>query len=135
MSLRLPLIPMMLALVGSLFASSSLFAFDSEDDLRLLEKARKSEASGSYSRAANFYAEYLRKNRDDLEARDSFNRISRIQQQQVRLQDEQYRKIVVALRPSQVIDLCIYIAEVLGANYVEADRARPEILFHHATLN
>ena len=133
MSLRLPLIPMMLALVGSLFASSSLFAFDSEDDLRLLEKARKSEASGSYSRAANFYAEYLRKNRDDLEARDSFNRMGRIQQQQVRLKDEQYRKIVVALRPSQVIDLCIYIAEVLGANYVEADRARPEILFHHAT--
>ena len=133
MSLRLPLIPMILALVVSLFASTSLFAFDSEEDLRLLEKARKSEASGSYSRAANFYAEYLRKNRDDLEVRDSFNRISRIQQQQVRLQDEQYRKIVVALRPSQVIDLCIYIAEVLGSNYVEADRARPEILFHHAT--
>ena len=133
MSLRLPLIPMMLALVGSVFVSSSLFAFDSEEDLRLLEKARKSEASGSYSRAANFYAEYLRKNRDDLEAKDSFNRMGRIQQQQVRLKDEQYRKIVVALRPSQVIDLCIYIAEVLGANYVEADRARPEILFHHAT--
>ena len=133
MNLRLPLIPMLLALVGSLFASSSLFAFDSEEDLRLLEKARKSEASGAYSRAANFYAEYLRKNRDDLEARDSFNRMGRIQQQQVRLKDEQYRKIVVALRPSQVIDLCIYIAEVLGANYVEADRARPEILFHHAT--
>ena len=133
MSLRLPLIPMILALVGSLFASTSLFAFDSEEDLRLLEKARKSEASGSYSRAANFYAEYLRKNRDDQEARDSFNRMGRIQQQQVRLKDEQYRKIVVALRPSQVIDLCIYIAEVLGANYVEADRARPEILFHHAT--
>ena len=133
MSLRLPLIPMMLALVGSLFASTSLFAFDSEEDLRLLEKARKSEASGAYSRAANFYAEYLRKNRDDMEARDSFNRMGRIQQQQVRLKDEQYRKIVVALRPSQVIDLCIYIAEVLGANYVEADRARPEILFHHAT--
>jgi carboxyl-terminal processing protease len=133
MNLRLPLIPMILALVGSLFASSSLFAFDSEEDLRLLEKARKSEASGAYSRAANFYAEYLRKNRDDLEARDSFNRMGRIQQQQVRLKDEQYRKIVVALRPSQVIDLCIYIAEVLGANYVEADRARPEILFHHAT--
>lgn len=133
MNLRLPLIPMLLALVGSLFASTSLFAFDSEEDLRLLEKARKSEASGAYSRAANFYAEYLRKNRDDLEARDSFNRMGRIQQQQVRLKDEQYRKIVVALRPSQVIDLCIYIAEVLGANYVEADRARPEILFHHAT--
>lgn len=133
MNLRLPLIPMILALVGSLFASTSLFAFDSEEDLRLLEKARKSEASGAYSRAANFYAEYLRKNRDDLEARDSFNRMGRIQQQQVRLKDEQYRKIVVALRPSQVIDLCIYIAEVLGANYVEADRARPEILFHHAT--
>ena len=133
MSLRLPLIPMMLALVGSVFVSSSLFAFDSEEDLRLLEKARKSEASGAYSRAANFYAEYLRKNRDDLEAKDSFNRMGRIQQQQVRLKDEQYRKIVVALRPSQVIDLCIYIAEVLGANYVEADRARPEILFHHAT--
>lgn len=133
MSLRLPLIPMILVLVGSVFASSSLFAFDSEEDLRLLEKARKSEASGSYSRAANFYAEYLRKNRDDLEARDSFNRMGRIQQQQVRLKDEQYRKIVVALRPSQVIDLCIYIAEVLGANYVEADRARPEMLFHHAT--
>jgi len=133
MSLRLPLIPMILALVGSLFASSSLFAFDSEEDLLLLEKARKSEASGAYSRAANFYAEYLRKNRDDLEVRDAFNRIGRIQQQQVRLKDEQYRKIVVALRPSQVIDLCIYISEVLGANYVEADRARPEILFHHAT--
>ena len=133
MSLRITLIPMMLALVGSLFASASLFAFDSEEDLRLLEKARKSEASGAYSRAANFYAEYLRKNRDDMEARDSFNRMGRIQQQQVRLKDEQYRKIVVALRPSQVIDLCIYIAEVLGANYVEADRARPEILFHHAT--
>ena len=133
MNLRLPLIPMILALVGSLFVSTSLFAFDSEEDLRLLEKARKSEASGAYSRAANFYAEYLRKNRDDLEARDSFNRMGRIQQQQVRLKDEQYRKIVVALRPSQVIDLCIYIAEVLGANYVEADRARPEILFHHAT--
>ena len=133
MSLRLPLIPMILALVVSLFASTSLFAFDSEEDLRLLEKARKSEASGSYSRAANFYAEYLRKNRDDLEVRDSFNRMGRIQQQQVRFKDEQYRKIVVALRPSQVIDLCIYIAEVLGANYVEADRARPEILFHHAT--
>jgi len=133
MNLRLPLIPMILALVGSVFASSSLFAFDSEEDLRLLEKARKSEASGAYSRAANFYAEYLRKNRDDLEAKDSFNRMGRIQQQQVRLKDEQYRKIVVALRPSQVIDLCIYIAEVLGANYVEADRARPEILFHHAT--
>jgi len=133
MNLRLPLIPMILALVGSVFASTSLFAFDSEEDLRLLEKARKSEASGAYSRAANFYAEYLRKNRDDLEARDSFNRMGRIQQQQVRLKDEQYRKIVVALRPSQVIDLCIYIAEVLGANYVEADRARPEILFHHAT--
>ena len=133
MNLRLPLIPMILALVGSVFASTSLFAFDSEEDLRLLEKARKSEASGAYSRAANFYAEYLRKNRDDMEARDSFNRMGRIQQQQVRLKDEQYRKIVVALRPSQVIDLCIYIAEVLGANYVEADRARPEILFHHAT--
>ena len=133
MNLRLPLNPMILALVGSLIASTSLFAFDSEEDLRLLEKARKSEASGAYSRAANFYAEYLRKNRDDLEARDSFNRMGRIQQQQVRLKDEQYRKIVVALRPSQVIDLCIYIAEVLGANYVEADRARPEILFHHAT--
>ena len=133
MNLRLPLIPMILALVGTLFTSTSLFAFDSEEDLRLLEKARKSEASGAYSRAANFYAEYLRKNRDDLEARDSFNRISRIQQQQVRLQDEQYRKIVVALRPSQVIDLCIYIAEVLGSNYVEADRARPEILFQYAT--
>ncbi len=133
MSLRLPLIPMMLALVGTLFASTSLFAFDTEEDIRLLEKARKSEASGAYSRAANFYAEYLRKNKDDLEARDSFNRIGRIQQQQVRLQDEQYRKIVVALRPSQVIDLCIYIAEVLGANYVEADRSRPEILFQFAT--
>jgi hypothetical protein len=47
MSLRLPLIPMILALVGSLFASSSLFAFDSEEDLLLLEKARKSEASGA----------------------------------------------------------------------------------------
>lgn len=133
MSLRLPLIPMILALVGSLFASASLFAFDTEEDIRLLEKARKSEASGAYSRAANFYAEYLRKNKDDLEARDSFNRIGRIQQQQVRLQDEQYRKIVVALRPSQVIDLCVHIAEVLGVNYVEADRSRPEILFQFAT--
>lgn len=133
MILRLPLIPMIFALVGTFFASTSLFAFDAEEDLRLLEKARKSEASGAYSRAANFYAEYLRKNRDDIDARDSFNRISRIQQQHVRLQDEQYRKIVVALRPSQVIDLCIYIAEVLGANYAEADRARPEILFQYAS--
>ena len=54
MNLRLPLIPMILALVGTLFTSTSLFAFDSEEDLRLLEKARKSEASGAYSRAANF---------------------------------------------------------------------------------
>ena len=133
MNLRFPLVPMILALVGTLFASTSLFAIETEEDIRLLEKARKSEASGAYSRAANFYAEYLRKNKDDLEAKDSFNRIGRIQQQHVRLQDEQYRKIVVALRPSQVIDLCIYIAEVLGANYVEADRARPDILFQFAT--
>ena len=61
MNLRLPLIPMILALVVTLFTSTSLFAFDSEEDLRLLEKARKSEASGAYSRASNFYAEYLRK--------------------------------------------------------------------------
>jgi len=133
MKLRLSLVSMILALVGTLFASTSLFAIETEENIRLLEKARKSEASGAYTRAANFYAEYLRKNKDDLEARDSFNRIGRIQQQHVRLQDEQYRKIVVALRPSQVIDLCLYIAEVLGANYVEADRARPEILFQFAT--
>jgi len=44
MNLRLPLIPMILALVVTLFTSTSLFAFDSEEDLRLLEKARKSEA-------------------------------------------------------------------------------------------
>lgn len=125
--------PVILSLIAVILSSNPIFAFDADEDVRLLEKAKKSEESGAYSRAANFYAEYLRKNRDDLDIRESYNRMVRKQQQLIRLQNDQYRKIVVALRPSQVVDLFIHIAEVLSSNYVEADRARPEILFHHAT--
>jgi len=105
---------------------------DSIEETRLLEQAKKSEINGSYGRAASFYAEYLRRNRDDSNANDSFNRMNRLAQQNIRLQDQHYRKLIVAIRPSQVIDLCIHIAEILSNSYVEVDRARPEILFQHA---
>ncbi|MSR31991.1 MAG: PDZ domain-containing protein [Gemmataceae bacterium] len=97
-----------------------------------LQMGLKAEKDGALSKALAFYSEALKKDVQLQPARDGLRRAERKIRQRLRLDDSEYRKLILTLRPSQALDLYQHVAGVLGATFVDGEKAQPGELYRHA---
>ena len=97
------------------------------DDFK--DKAQAAEKRHDWLEACRWYDKELRKDRNQPEVRDAYQRCLRRLYLVRRCQDHVYREAVAHLTPSQALDVYDQVLAAVGSAYVEPSRADVNSLF------
>ncbi len=111
------------------FAGSASAQATRLDELR--RQAQECEKSGDWLGACRLYDEMIRKDRGNVEARESYHRCYRQYQITRRHSDHVYRDALARLKPTEALDVYEAVLKKIAETYVDPSKTEVTALFRH----
>ncbi|CAN5270453.1 hypothetical protein BH11PLA2_BH11PLA2_12500 [soil metagenome] len=100
-----------------------------EDGKALLAKAAAAETAKQYDKALDLYLRSYLAGQRSGEVRDQIHNCLRLTAQTKRHRDQAFRQFVLALPPSEALNLYAEIVQKLSTHHADKDKAKPQRLF------